>query len=90
MRFYYFAKRVYHYGIEEHPADPATLKAYSPEQTVAGRLYYRNELGNYLFLEALQTYMRRSEPRRNPPKVMEAAHVRRVHGQMSAYLEALL
>jgi len=88
VRFYYFTERVYQYGIEEHPAGPTTLKVYSPEKTLADTLYYRNELGNDLVLEGLQNYMRR--PRANPAKVMEAARVRRVHGQMSTYLEALL
>lgn len=88
VRFYYFTERVYRYGVEEHPSGPTALKVYSPEKTLADMLYYRNELGNDLFLEGLQTYMRR--PRANPRKVMEAARVRRVHGQMSTYLEALL
>lgn len=88
VRFYYFTERVYGYGIEEHPAGPVTLKVYSPEKTLADMLYYRNELGNDLFLESLQTYMRRR--RAHPAKVMEAARIRRVHGQMSTYIEALL
>lgn len=90
VRFYYFTERVYHYGIEEHPAGPTALKVYSPEKTLADMLYYRNELGNDLFLEALQTYMRKSKPRPKPAEVMEAARVRRVHGQMRTYLEALI
>src|SRR5690606_8152146 len=69
VRIYYFTERVYHYGIEEHPAGPTALKVYSPEKALADLLYYRNELGNDLFLEALQTYMRRSKPRPNPAEV---------------------
>ncbi len=88
VRFYYFAQRVYQYGIEEHSAGPTTLKVYSPEKTLADMLYYRNELGYDLFLEGIQTYMRTRKA--HPGKVMEAARVRRVHGQMSTYLEALL
>jgi predicted transcriptional regulator of viral defense system len=87
VRFYYFTDQVYRYGIYEHETGPATIKVYTPEKTLADLLYYRKKLGNDIFLEGLQAYMRR--PRANPALVMEAARVRRVQRQMRAYLEAL-
>lgn len=88
VRFYYFSDQVYYYGIGEFKTGPGTIKAYTPEKTLADLLYYRNKLGNDIFLEGLQAYM--TKPTANPARVMEAARIRRVQRQMRTYLEALV
>jgi predicted transcriptional regulator of viral defense system len=87
VRYFYFSKRVYEYGIESIDVDGRKIKAYSPEKTLADLLYYRNKVGKGIFLEGLKEYL--DTPRRNIPKLTEAAALRRVNKLMGLYLEAL-
>ncbi|WP_299426563.1 type IV toxin-antitoxin system AbiEi family antitoxin domain-containing protein [uncultured Meiothermus sp.] len=88
VKLYYFSETVYRYGIEAHEVGPGQVKVYTAEKTLADLLYYRHKLGNDLFIEGLQAYLRRPYPKVS--MLMEAARVRRVQKLMHTYLEPLL
>lgn len=87
VRFFYFSDKVYHYGLESHEVGPREINVYSPEKTLADLLFYRTKLGNDIFIEGLQDYVR---GRPDLTKLLEAARIRRVTSLMRLYLEPLL
>ena len=75
-------------GIEKHAVDGKTVSVYSREKTLADRFSRRNEVGLYVAIEALKSYMEQDKVKVD--LIMEYATKLRVAKTMRPYLEALL
>lgn len=87
---FYFSEAQYHFGLERHTFQRHTLQVYCPEKTLADLLRYRHQLGQELFNEGLQNYLRRKKPRPDIQKLLEAAKVCRVEAVLRPLLEVML
>ena len=88
LRAFWFSKRVFEFGLQEHKIDGTQVRIYSPERTVADCFKYRNKIGLDTALGALKLYLERRKKKLNV--MLEAAEVCRVSKVMRPYLEALV
>lgn len=88
LRIFWFTDKAFTEGIETHKRDGVSVRAYSPEKTLADCFKYRNKLGMYTVVEALKLYQQRKPVRVD--ELLRFARACRVFKIMRPYLEALL
>jgi predicted transcriptional regulator of viral defense system len=74
-------------GVEEHDMDGRPIRVFGVAKTVADCFKYRNRIGQYVAVEAVQEAIRMR--RATPAEVMRFAKIDRVQNLVRPYLEAL-
>jgi predicted transcriptional regulator of viral defense system len=88
VRAFFFSRRSYAAGIEEHDIDGVRVRIYDAEKTIVDCFKFRNKIGVDIFLEALKLYRERG--RVKPVRLLEYAKACEVEKAVRPYLEAML
>lgn len=88
VKFFFFRKRFYEFGIEQVKTKFGIFKIYDKEKTICDMFRYRNKLGEDLALEGLKNYLKQQDSDIN--KLWKYAVKTRVKTVIKPYLKAMV